>query len=264
MTAVNKHTLWAIGVALALTACSDDGDNPAALTPVPLQILASIVQQAETRVTAASKWETGDCIYIRGVKGGTVESGLNNALYICAVDGDKVTFTPDSGTDYYFQDTQSVTLTAVCIPGSKGSDIPTDGVLTELSAGDFLFATATASYAGGNVELKFAHQMARVMFRFKNGNADFTTTELASFTFDVSGLVTTGQFDTTTGTATAGSSSTLKGMSANTYIAVYPSSKAEDVDLEFTFGSVEYEVTLSSIQFEAGKSYEYTVTVPSN
>jgi hypothetical protein len=268
MTAVNKHILWTIGAAWALTACSaDDGDDPAAFTPVPLQLQATILQQAGTRVTADSEWETGDGIYIRGVKGDDVEEGLNNALYVCEVseDNSTVSFIPDSGDTYYIMDVQPITLTAVHLPGVEAADIPEDGVLRDQPARDFLFASTTASYEASQVELQFDHCMARVMCKFRNGTAELSEMELAAFTFDVEGLVTTGEFDTFTGTATAGSASTpLNGQTANTYIPVYPTSTAADVVLSFSFGEENYTATLSGVTFEAGKSYEYTITISSN
>jgi hypothetical protein len=253
MTAVNKHTLWAIGVAWALTACSDDGDNPAALTPVPLQIQASILQQADTRVTADSEWETGDCIYIRGVKGGVAVDALSRYYTYQASTGSWST----SSDAYYFQDTQSVDLTAAHIPGNT-SLCEGGSVLTNMPADDFLFANATVSYATkGVADLKFEHVMSQVVFKF----AGVTEEEASGVNLTATNMPTVGSFNPQTGEAQVSSTTTVSGLKSGDPLIVYPQEEGDDVEVTFSLGDVDYEVALSKPTFKSGKIYTYTITV---
>lgn len=262
---MSKDILIAAGAIVLLAACSGDYEalDPVTLS-VPLRIQASIAETSGTRVSDnGTEWESGDNIYLYGTVDGTVVDGLNYARYtyqeVEEDDAEKTVFWTAASGDYYFPNTKTVSLTAVHIPGESVESFPADGVLTNQPVQDFLYASTTASYANNNVELEFKHAMAQLSFDFVS--SWLTKEELKALTFDITGLSTTGSFNTLTGEATGGTSSTLINQSADTPITIYPLSAATDVIMSFVANNNNYQVTLSGATFAPGKSYAYTVEI---
>jgi hypothetical protein len=101
-----------------------------------------------------------------------------------------------------------------------------------------------------------------VNFNFIAGDG-FTTSDLTSKSFTVSGLKRSGTFNTRTGAITLGSTTSDLSLSTGTSRSV--SAKAlpqtATLTLKITLSNVTYTAIISSVIFKAGNEYTYNITV---
>ncbi len=271
-----KTRLFAtLALALALAACtSDDGNLNDG--PVAAVINAEISDAAATRASG-TQWAERDEI-------GISESrfGYTNVPYRW----ESGKFTP-TGTIIFFQDSDPTTFSAYYPYDAYGGTLTatTDATAQQNQpAIDFLYA-AGATASTGNPEVNFRnenaadendpakdhsfhHCMSRITLTFKAGSGmDFTNIQPTGYT--LSGLVLTGSFDTTDGTAEADDATaaqdldmTLTGGALASSVILFPQA-ATSVELSVYYNSQPYTATLSvpGGALEAGNNYAWTVTV---
>ena len=267
-----KTRLFAFAaLGIALTACTNDNevtDNG----PVAAVINAEISDAVSTRASG-TQWTTNDEI-------GISESrfGYTNVPYRW----ESGKFTP-TGTIIFFQDDDPTTFSAYYPYDADGGTLTatTDATAQQNQpAIDFLYATgATASTHNpevnftddtdaGGTDCSFHHCMSQITLTFKEGSGvDFSTIQPTGYT--LSGLMLTGSFDTTTGTAETDDATaaqdldmTLTNGALTSSVILFPQTKAS-IGLSVYYNSQPYTATLTIPDgaLKAGNNYTYTVTV---
>ncbi len=258
-------------LALALSACTNDDEN-LNNGPVAAVINAEISDAVSTRASGTA-WAERDEI-------GISESrfGYTNVPYRW----ESGKFTP-TGPIIFFQDDDPTTFSAYYPYDADGGTLTatTDATAQQNQpAIDFLYATgATASThnpevnftddtdAGGK-DCSFHHCMSQITLTFKEGSGvDFSTIQPTGYT--LSGLMLTGSFDTTTGTAETDDATaaqdldmTLTNGALTSSVILFPQTKAS-IGLSVYYNSQPYTATLTIPDgaLKAGNNYTYTVTV---
>ena len=265
-----RHFTLAV-LALCAVACTNDNEN---LNdgPVAAVINAEISDAVATRASGTT-WAERDEI-------GISESrfGYTNVPYRW----ESGKFTP-TGTIIFFQDDDPTTFSAYYPYDADGGTLTatTDATAQQNQpAIDFLYATgATASThnpevnftddtdAGGK-DCSFHHCMSQITLTFKEGSGvDFSTIQPTGYT--LSGLMLTGSFDTTTGTAETDDATaaqdldmTLTNGALTSSVILFPQSTTS-IELSVNYNSQLYTATLTIPDgaLRAGNNYTYTVTV---
>ena len=258
-------------LALTLAACTNDDENLNDGS-VAAVINAEISDAVSTRASGTA-WAERDEI-------GISESrfGYTNVPYRW----ESGKFTP-AGTIIFFQDDDPTTFSAYYPYDADGGTLTatTDATAQQNQpAIDFLYATgATASThnpevnftddtdAGGK-DCSFHHRMSQITLTFKEGSGvDFSTIQPTGYT--LSGLMLTGSFDTTTGTAETDDATaaqdldmTLTNGALTSSVILFPQTKAS-IGLSVYYNSQPYTATLTIPDgaLKAGNNYTYTVTV---
>lgn len=227
---MNTRLLPIAVLALCAVACTNDNEN---LNdgPVAAVINAEISDAVATRASGTT-WAERDKI-------GISESrfGYTNVPYRW----ESGKFTP-TGTIIFFQDDDPTTFSAYYPYDADGGTLTatTDATAQQNQpAIDFLYATgATASTHNpevnftddtdaGGTDCSFHHCMSQITLTFKEGSGlDFSTIQPTGYT--LSGLMLTGSFDTTTGTAETDDATA-----------------AQNLDMKLTNGALTSSVILS-------------------
>jgi hypothetical protein len=255
---------------ITLSACTNDNDEMID-GQVAAVINADISNSVLTRASGTA-WADSDEI-------GISESrfGYNNVPYRW----ESGKFTP-AGTIIFFQDDDPTTFSAYYPYDADGGTLTatTDATAQQNQpAIDFLYATgATASTHNpevnftddtdaGGTDCSFHHCMSQITLTFEAGSGvDFNTIKPTDYT--LSGLMLTGSFDTTTGTAetdanaqTADLTMELDGVLTSSVI-LFPQSTTS-IELSVNYNSQLYTATLTIPDgaLRAGNNYTYTVTV---
>ena len=258
-------------LALALAACTNDDENLND-DSVAAVINAEISDAVATRASGTA-WAERDEI-------GISESrfGYTNVPYRW----ESGKFTP-TGTIIFFQDDDPTTFSAYYPYDADGGTLTatTDATAQQNQpAMDFLYATgATASTHNpevnftddtdaGGTDCSFHHCMSQITLTFKEGSGvDFSTIQPTGYT--LSGLMLTGSFDTTTGTAETDDATaaqdldmTLTNGALTSSVILFPQTKAS-IGLSVYYNSQPYTATLTVPDgaLKAGNNYTYTVTV---
>ena len=258
-------------LALALSACTNDDEN-LNNGSVAAVINAEISDAVSTRASGTA-WAERDEI-------GISESrfGYTNVPYRW----ESGKFTP-TGTIIFFQDDDPTTFSAYYPYDADGGTLTatTDATAQQdQPAIDFLYATgATASTHNpevnftddtdaGGTDCSFHHCMSQITLTFKEGSGvDFSTIQPTGYT--LSGLMLTGSFDTTTGTAETDDATaaqdldmTLTNGALTSSVILFPQTKAS-IGLSVYYNSQPYTATLTIPEgaLKAGNNYTYTVTV---
>lgn len=258
-------------LALALAACTNDGENLNDGS-VAAVINAEISDAVSTRASGTA-WAERDEI-------GISESrfGYTNVPYRW----ESGKFTP-TGTIIFFQDDDPTTFSAYYPYDADGGTLTatTDATAQQdQPAIDFLYATgATASThnpevnftdntAAGGTDCSFHHCMSQITLTFKEGSGvDFNTIKPTGYT--LSGLMLTGSFDTTTGTAETDDATaaqdldmTLTNGALTSSVILFPQSTTS-IELSVYYNGQPYTATLTIPEgaLKAGNNYTYTVTV---
>lgn len=262
-------TFTVLGIALA--ACTNDTEN---LNdgPVAAVINAEISDAVATRASGTT-WAERDKI-------GISESrfGYTNVPYRW----ESGKFTP-TGTIIFFQDDDPTTFSAYYPYDADGGTLTatTDATAQQNQpAIDFLYATgATASTHNpevnftddtdaGGTDCSFHHCMSQITLTFKEGSGvDFSTIQPTGYT--LSGLMLTGSFDTTTGTAETDDATAAQNLdmkltngALTSSVILFPQTKAS-IGLSVYYNSQPYTATLTIPDgaLKAGNNYTWTVTV---
>lgn len=258
-------------LALALSACTNDDENlnNGSVTAV---INAEISDAVATRASGTT-WADKDEIGISEIR-----FGYTNVPYRW----ESGKFTP-TGTIIFFQDDDPTTFSAYYPYDADGGTLTatTDAKAQQNQpAIDFLYATgATASTHNpevnftddtdaGGTDCSFHHCMSQITLTFKEGSGvDFSTIQPTGYT--LSGLMLTGSFDTTTGTAETDDATaaqdldmTLTNGALTSSVILFPQTKAS-IGLSVYYNSQPYTATLTIPDgaLKAGNNYTYTVTV---
>ena len=268
---MNTRLLPIAVLALCAVACTNDNEN---LNdgPVAAVINAEISDAVATRASGTA-WAERDEI-------GISESrfGYTNVPYRW----ESGKFTP-TGTIIFFQDDDPTTFSAYYPYDADGGTLTatTDATAQQNQpAIDFLYATgATASTHNpevnftddtdaGGTDCSFHHCMSQITLTFKEGSGvDFSTIQPTGYT--LSGLMLTGSFDTTTGTAETDDATaaqdldmTLTNGALTSSVILFPQTKAS-IGLSVYYNSQPYTATLTIPDgaLKAGNNYTYTVTV---
>ena len=258
-------------LALALAACTNDDENLND-DSVAAVINAEISDAVSTRASGTA-WAERDEI-------GISESRFGYANVLYRWENGK--FTPTRPT-IFFQDDDPTTFSAYYPYDAAGGTLTatTDATAQQNQpAIDFLYATgATASThnpevnftddtdAGGK-DCSFHHCMSQITLTFKEGSGvDFSTIQPTGYT--LSGLMLTGSFDTTTGTAETDDATaaqdldmTLTNGALTSSVILFPQSTTS-IGLSVDYNSQPYTATLTIPDgaLKAGNNYTYTVTV---
>lgn len=277
---MNNKIYLAAAFALALTACTNENDNPIqADGEVAAQVIADI-GSVYTRVSG-NAWTQDDEIGISTVDG--TKTDYTNIPY--KYDGG--TFKP-SGVTIYFQSPEVVTFNAYYPYAADGGIVTakTDAVAQkDLPAIDFLFAEgATASKTAptvaftdktadnGGKDNSFHHCMSQITLELTEGSDIAFTGALTEYT--LKGLVLDGTFDTTTGEAkadaeTAAAPLTMAltnvtstgGKYTTAPVILFPQA-VNSIGLEIEVDGQTYKATLTLANgLEAGNNYIFPVTV---
>lgn len=268
---MNTRLLPIAVLALCAAACTNDNENLND-DSVAAVINAEVSDAVSTRASGTA-WAERDEI-------GISESrfGYTNVPYRW----ESGKFTP-TGTIIFFQDDDPITFSAYYPYDADGGTLTatTDATAQQNQpAIDFLYATgATASTHNpevnftddtdaGGTDCSFHHCMSQITLTFKEGSGvDFSTIQPTGYT--LSGLMLTGSFDTTTGTAETDDATaaqdldmTLTNGALTSSVILFPQTKAS-IGLSVYYNSQPYTATLTIPDgaLKAGNNYTYTVTV---
>lgn len=268
---MNTRLLPIAVLALCAVACTNDNEN---LNdgPVAAVINAEISDAVATRASGTT-WAERDKI-------GISESrfGYTNVPYRW----ESGKFTP-TGTIIFFQDDDPTTFSAYYPYDADGGTLTatTDATAQQNQpAIDFLYATgATASTHNpevnftddtdaGGTDCSFHHCMSQITLTFKEGSGlDFSTIQPTGYT--LSGLMLTGSFDTTTGTAETDDATAAQNLdmkltngALTSSVILFPQSTTS-IELSVYYSSQPYTATLTIPDgaLKAGNNYTWTVTV---
>ena len=268
---MNTRLLPIAVLALCAVACTNDNEN---LNdgPVAAVINAEISDAVSTRASGTA-WAERDEI-------GISESrfGYTNVPYRW----ESGKFTP-TGTIIFFQDDDPTTFSAYYPYNAAGGTLTATTDVTAQQnqpAIDFLYATgATASTHNpevnftddtdaGGTDCSFHHCMSQITLTFKEGSGvDFSTIQPTGYT--LSGLMLTGSFDTTTGTAETDDATAAQNLdmkltngALTSSVILFPQTKAS-IGLSVYYNSQPYTATLTIPDgaLKAGNNYTWTVTV---
>lgn len=268
---MNTRLLPIAVLALCAVACTNDNEN---LNdgPVAAVINAEISDAVATRASGTT-WTERDKI-------GISESrfGYTNVPYRW----ESGKFTP-TGTIIFFQDDDPTTFSAYYPYDADGGTLTatTDATAQQNQpAIDFLYATgATASTHNpevnftddtdaGGTDCSFHHCMSQITLTFKEGSGlDFSTIQPTGYT--LSGLMLTGSFDTTTGTAETDDATAAQNLdmkltngALTSSVILFPQTRAS-IGLSVYYNSQPYTATLTIPDgaLKAGNNYTWTVTV---
>lgn len=268
---MNTRLLPIAVLALCAVACTNDNENLND-SPVAAVINAEISDAVATRASGTT-WAERDKI-------GISESrfGYTNVPYRW----ESGKFTP-TGTIIFFQDDDPTTFSAYYPYDADGGTLTatTDATAQQNQpAIDFLYATgATASTHNpevnftddtdaGGTDCSFHHCMSQITLTFKEGSGlDFSTIQPTGYT--LSGLMLTGSFDTTTGTAETDDATAAQNLdmkltngALTSSVILFPQTKAS-IGLSVYYNSQPYTATLTIPDgaLKAGNNYTWTVTV---
>lgn len=234
-TSTRLFAVTSVVAAMLAAGCSEENNDPAGNASNEAVITASIGKTDNVASTRASNtvWDADDCIGIST----SSEKGKTNYVNIrYKTDGSVFRPVPGAaGEDntLYFQDASPTEFTAYYpCEGTNGTRPGSDGILTKtltatdqspenLPVIDYLWAQQTAQSSSPEVDFLFSHRMSRIILRFKAGDGVVFPAEGPAYT--LTGVVTTGTFDTSTGQAKAtGTASTLENLPATITIGVRP------------------------------------------
>ena len=264
----------AVLLALGLTACNKEMDNPLADGPVAAQVTADI-SQTLTRVSAngvSASFTSGDKINV-------VADG--NATYVYTLQDNGTTWSAGNNP-YYFQDRGTVSFQAwYAAPGytKTGDDIEINTKNQTVSSGwnqwDILatpivetdVTSPTVAFTGTDA---FSHVMTQVTMVFKKGDGISDLAALKGYT--LKSLTTDATFNTmdctltprtTTGDITVTDISASSTEYTCTPLILVPQTVTGTIDLEVKYNGQTYKATLNAptAGLQAGYSYTYTVTV---
>lgn len=262
-----------------LSACSndksDDSNNPVDNTaPVAAQFTAGIVTRAFDQ-----QWEENDFIGVSGTSG---DVEYSNVAYHYTTAGDGAFSAVIAREEIYFQVPAPTTFTAY-YPFSVWSIETSTPLLiasTESQKAqktfDFLYGTGTGSKATPTVTFQFGHSMSKCIFNIKPGD-NITFADITGGSSTLGGVTHDGEFNPSTGVATATGAVTLWDMSTNataidvttpvgsevrTYsLILYPQTMA-GLTYSAVIDGEPYTATIGTgLAIEAGKSYSYNITV---
>lgn len=269
-----------MAAAFLLAGCDKENENTVDNQPVKARI-TSVIDGMSTRASGTA-WAPGDRIGITATKAdGTVL--LSNAPYV-TTDGNG-TFTPE-GDEFYYQDGDDVTFTAY-YPFAESSYITDDGGMMFQIGGlesqkpenqpkfDFLFATTTGSSSSPDLQLRFRHCMSRFVLRFLPGTG---VASLDDITYELSGIITGGIFNTLTGETIVNETSvsvglTVPGSNASELtspLILFPQQSEDDKTLTLTMRGKTYTATFkfkenpnngNVRELAAGHTYTYNVKI---
>lgn len=282
MKSVTPIRLSAILMATAFlfAGCEKENENTVDNQPVKARI-TSVIDGMATRASGTA-WAPGDRIGITAKKAdGTVL--FTNMPYV-TTEGDGV-FTPE-GEAFYFQDKDEVTFTAY-YPFTESSYMADDRWIMFLTGGlesqkpenqpkyDVLFATTTGSSSSPDLQLRFCHCMSRFVLRFLPGTG---VASLDDITYELSGIITGGIFNTLTGETIVNETSvsvglTVPGSNASELtspLILFPQQSEDDKTLTLTMRGKTYTATFkfkenpnngNVRELAAGHTYTYNVKI---
>lgn len=281
-------------LAIGLAACDKNEETVEDNRPVAAQISAG-VNVPQTRAND-DQWEADAIgVMVTNAPSSTMEDLYKNVQYTTsAITATAANFSA-AGEGIFFQDaTETVTFAAYGpYQSSAANALPgTDGVISGSTADqstrekqkafDYIYASgATASRSTPTVQFQgdnhqFTHKMTRLIIIVKTSTQDgFTADQVTDGKYSLIGLNHSGQFDVTTGTATATGSATTDEWSLTD-----KSLKKDGETEQVTFTSILYPQTLGSAltfnavidgqtytnnadinpELKAGFSYTYTIT----
>ena len=210
---------------ICFVCCENTSDKAANNTPTAAQVSGSIMPEtvddipnvkslgrANTRA-AGTDWTVDDRIGVTATSTGA--TAYANIQYRSTTTDGAFEVVNGAGKDnaIYFQDPEDVTFTAYYpYDGTDGTAPGTNGILRKTITAtdqtpetqpmiDYLWATAMTSNATPQVRLNFSHAMSRLCFEFIEGEGVTFPTD--GLKYELSGLVTAGNFNTLTGIAQA-------------------------------------------------------------
>lgn len=265
----NMYVLATLAL-LFFTGCSDDDYSGKDLAGTLAQIQGTINEVA-TRA-AETSWTDGDCIGITVVSGSETnikykQSGTNGTF--AAVNGE--------GEDnaIYLKGSTGVTLNAYYpYTGENGTApgvlVVNTGAEKQTTANqptiDYLFATGEGSRETPLVNFVFNHKMSKLVFVFI---ADGTT--LSGIQYTLNGLTLDGTFDTATGQALTGPSTSdltmnvaLPGSGSMVSSLILLPQDVAEVKMELQMGGKLYASSIDDLFMSPGYEYTYNVTISSS
>lgn len=286
-TTTRLFAVTSVIAAMFAAGCSEENNDPGGNVPNAAIITASVGKAGSVASTRASNtaWDAGDCI---GISASSAKGKTNYVNIRYMTDGSVFRPVPGAaGEDntLYFQDASPTEFTAYYpCEGANGTKPGSDGILTKtltaahqspenLPAIDYLWAQQTAQSSSPEVNFLFSHRMSRIILRFKAGDGVVFPADGPTYT--LTGVATTGTFDTSTGQAKAtGTASILENLPATITTGGQPTSTvilwpqaANDVRLQLTLNGTTFGAALTFPSGTAGgslapaTSYTFNVNV---
>lgn len=276
----NLILLTAVAATLAFASCSKSestapaGDNPDPSGRVAVQFTGATldVEPASAATRSESQWTQNGTIGIYALSEETTDimDGYANVGY--TFNGSQNAFSPAEETIYFPVDGSKRCFAAYfpykeLVGTTYKVDLSEQPTLNDQAAFELLWTGVTAAYdkTQTQVALKFDHQYAKVSIKVQNGTG-IEKDDLGQMTVAMTDMYLTGEFDVVTGTMTpTGDADDLtlwrNGDGSGQYALVMPTQARDGRTVNFTLGSDTFRWAIDEKKFEAGKTYDYTVTV---
>ena len=276
-----KRNLFLLAAAvLAFASCSKSestaptGNSPDPSGRVAVQFTGATldVEPASTASRAESQWTQAGTIGIFALDEETtgIMDGYANVGY--TFNGSQRAFFPDVETIYFPVDGSKRRFAAYFpykeLAGTTYKvDLSEQPTLNDQAAFELLWTGVTGAYDKTlpQVALKFDHQYAKVSIKVQNGTG-IEKGDLAQMTVAMTGMYLTADFDVVMGTMTpTGDADALtfwrNADGSGQYALVMPTEAQAGRTVNFMLGSDTFRWEIGEKKFEAGKTYDYTVTV---
>ncbi|NDV67207.1 pectinesterase family protein [Bacteroides sp. 224] len=259
-------------LALLSASCSDDDDNNNEQASQPISFISEA--KAYTRVNeGGDQWTSGDKLGTYMLATGTFTPVANsaNVLYTAEADGASAKFSSTSAFTYPANGSK-VDFIGYYPYSTEVSDFMYPINLANQSAGsavhDLMRATSRTGYSlisSKEVSMSFAHQLAKVVFQFKNkaGEAIYPERLL------IKGMNTAAQFDLTTATLSNISAAVdinpYKTSGGTFEAIVLPADIADTQVIEYTINSESFSWSIAEADakvtaLKVGNKYTFTIT----
>lgn len=244
-----RNTLLAvILLSLAMAGCSTAVDEEPG-GPKAAEFSASLAA-VDTR--ADGEWSHFQKIGITALG----DVGYRNQPYTTTATTGTAAFAPSTGVSaYYFQDVKDSETFVAYAPYSASVNT-TDNTLAVATGDDYIWAEAKEmSYANSSAKLSFVHCMTQLNITLKLDEASLGAG--ATSTQEISNFIPAGTLSLADGKVTPGSDSEAFAFTSGETYVIVP--QPEGAKVTVTVGGNSYQTVLPAL--EAGKSYQYTLTV---
>jgi len=259
-----KTIISILATAAALAACSSNDSTPVDNSKEAVSFSGGIGTRA-----AGTSWTNGDLIGITAKSENSGTTNYANEEYSSDASG---VFSYKSGSEIFYEDANSVDFTAYYpFSGTASTAVgvvsktiaATDESSTGQPAIDYLWAQKTNVAKGTSVTFAFSHEMSELTLKFISGTGSPSVTNVG---YTLGGIVLSGTFDTSAGTAAISGSTTgslaISGVNTSSTLILFPNATAQTATLTVTVGSNTYTASSVAIPvMAAGKNYEIDVTL---
>lgn len=252
-----KLSAWLLAASLATALCGCSGEitdgNTLPDGKYPMTFTAQVDGLNATRATGKDTWVEGDEIAV------SIDGGSDSKTYKITDISTGAMSPDDADNTLYWQKNRGQRIQA-WFPVSATATATISDQSSGFSRYDYLVSDGTYDYTASGVELPFTHAMAKVKYTLKNGEG-ISDDDISSAAVQIYGYT---EVSFTNGTL-SGSTEGWITPHADRKALVVPLQLQRQQFIKVTIGmnggARDYYYTPTDVNLEAGKQYNYTITV---